>query len=677
MQGLIILIGNQLQYIHLWVVGILLFCFAAAFVFRFWIPAIKLGSHLRAAINSIKIIQEQSSDKILNLEAIANEAMAAENNLRHQWSEYRETLHPQTFIDEVGNEKIGEYRATAMAEIFFSEYSIVNTPLKTEFYKHLPGILTGLGIIGTFLGLITGLIAFSGNPMTTPEAAQQSLKVLIGSVGHAFCVSGLAITLAMICTWIEKFVVTSRYREVEELCHLIDSLFNAGAGEEYLSRLVKASESSATQSAQIKDSLVTDLKQILSELSNKELEAAAKQNELMTGTLADAFAKSMNEPLAQISQAVSHVGSNQGDAVTRLLTDVLVNFSSQMKDMFGGQMTGLNSALQESIRAMQTTVARFDDLAGNLQGAGKNAAETMANQLEEAMKGAQVRQELMNRQMSECVEAIRSLVSESQTEASNKTQEVLRMLSEKVGEVVGTLQTQAENANVRQENRENQLAEHAQSALTNSSELLHALTQEVASASSIMKSSVAQLSDVTRDSIQKLNSGAETLYIAASEFSKAGVTVNGTLNSAVDVAGKFQVASVNLVTASNGVQGVLEDYKKTRDIFAMMVSDLKNTVDTAKREASMTTELVSKLQAGASALGTSNMEAERYLNGVSAVIAQVHQDFASNLNRTLTEGNGKFHTEVAQAAGFLSGSMQQLGDTLDSVLVKLNRNEQH
>ena len=34
---------------------------------------------------------------------------------------------------------------------------MVDAPLRTEFYKHLPGILTGLGIIGTFSGLIIGL----------------------------------------------------------------------------------------------------------------------------------------------------------------------------------------------------------------------------------------------------------------------------------------------------------------------------------------------------------------------------------------------------------------------------------------------------------------------------------------------------------------------------------------
>jgi hypothetical protein len=55
--------------------------------------------------------------------------------------------------------------------MFFSEHALVVTPLKTEFYKHLPGILTGIGIIGTFLGLIMGLSSFD---ISDPEQAQRT-----------------------------------------------------------------------------------------------------------------------------------------------------------------------------------------------------------------------------------------------------------------------------------------------------------------------------------------------------------------------------------------------------------------------------------------------------------------------------------------------------------------------
>ena len=35
-----------------------------------------------------------------------------------------------------------------------------DTSLRADFFKHLPGILSGIGIIGTFVGLLSGLKGF-------------------------------------------------------------------------------------------------------------------------------------------------------------------------------------------------------------------------------------------------------------------------------------------------------------------------------------------------------------------------------------------------------------------------------------------------------------------------------------------------------------------------------------
>jgi hypothetical protein len=64
----------------------------------------------------------------------------------------------------------------------------------------------------------------------------------VQSVGNAFFVSALAIALAMVFTWVEKALLSARYAQVESLQHMIDSLFEAGSGQENLERLVVATE---------------------------------------------------------------------------------------------------------------------------------------------------------------------------------------------------------------------------------------------------------------------------------------------------------------------------------------------------------------------------------------------------------------------------------------------------
>jgi len=684
------------QYWHIALISTVLGLIALGFVFNFILPGLKLGRQQKAAIATLRGLKPEIGTHLTDLDRIAQEAMGNER-LLHCWNEYTETLHPQTRTNEVGQEDVVRWRATAMAESFFTEHALVDTPLKTEFYKHLPGILTGIGIIGTFSGLILGLIDFEVS--TDADQVRRSLAGLIQNVGHAFIVSASAIALAMLFIWIEKSVVTRRYREVETLCSLIDSQFDAGAGEEYLARLVQASETSATQAAQIKDSLVTDLKEVLSELTRQQIEAAAHNNQHLSETLVQTFSDSLKEPIERISQAVERVSGNQGDAVSQLLTDVLSSFSSQMQDMFGGQMKGMNEALQQTALTIQGAAGKFDELAANLQNAGRGAADAMAERLEQVIQTAEARQEAMNARMGEFAEEIRSVVNSSQSETSERMQSLLAEMGEKVAAVVAQLDTQSRNAAEGQQAQQIRLGEelagmigalqeqgkqaaethatqqaefamHTEATVTQMAAQVGELSSAVRAASQEMRGATAQLADTTRDSLERMNKGADTLQVAVGSFSR---TVDGLSDVSDRISGstnKLNLAANALNGATQASMQVINDYRVTRDTFATIVENLKSTIENASKEASLTSELVNRLSSAASMLSAAQKDAEEYLQGVTEVLAEAHEAFAESVEKTLRKGNADFHKELAEAVNLLKGAIQDLGDTLDSAATR-------
>lgn len=637
--------GLVLQYLP-WAVGVVLLVATIFFFRQFFSPSRRLHNELDAAIREVGEIKQRLSDvPIVDLDEI--QAVMATNELRHLWREYAETLHPQRKQDEFGQLKIIRYRATAMAEVFFSEQALVETPLKTAFYKHLPGILTGLGIIGTFSGLIYGLNGFQVTD--DPNAVRASLGTLIQGVGHAFIVSAIAICLAMLCTWWTNRELTLRYRQVEQLCQLVDSFFDAGAGEEYLARLVEASETSATQAIQLKDALVTDLKQILTELTDRQIRE-------MSSGIGQTFADSMREPMERISKAVEGVSSNQGDAVNRMLTDVLSNFSERMEKMFGGQLSGMNELLTQTTQAMQATASRFDQLAANLDTAGKNGAEAMAKRLEQAITSMEARQSVLNKQMGEFVEQIRAMVNQSQTESAQKLQETVGKLGEQVGGMIGQLQESSREHTATQSH-----------AVTNLSRQVEMLITQLVKTSGDLQFSVSALTAVTTSAIDRMNLGAETLVIAADDFAKAGQGVAGTMNAATDATGKIQSSAQSLSTSIVSVQQMFADYWRTSDALAAMLSDLKATMDTAKKEAGLTTQLVSQLKAAADQLGLAQQQADSYLQGINKVLTETHQSFANEIANTLRQGNSQFQQEISSAVSQLSGSIRDFSEALDDL----------
>jgi chorismate mutase len=657
------LVGTFPEFWYVWLVGILLVLILFGFFTMFVFPAYILGRVLNSSIKLLEQVKDRDEGYVADLSVISSGSMA-DRRLAHSWNEYAETLHPQRKIDETGQSKIVRWRATALAETYFSGEAIVDVPLKVDFYKHLPGILTGLGIIGTFLGLITGLSSFD---ISDPAQAQSELKNLINAVGHAFTVSAAAIALAMLFTWFEKSIVNDRHRQVALLRQIVDSMFDAGAGEEYLARLVEASEIQATQAAQIKDALVADLKEILTTLTERQMEALAQNTGQMSVDVGRSIADHLGGPIADIATAVKGVSVNQGEAVNKMLTDVLSGFSAQMQDMFGGQLRGMTDLLMQTSEAMKQTAEKFGRLAGDMDTAGKQAVEAMGERLNHAVTSMEARQQIMNKQMGEYISQIRDLVSQSQTESARKLQETLGQVGEQVAGVVMELRRQAEESDEMQGRRQVRFEESTGKAVEMLSSQMEGLLVKSIETNKVLQDTVAKLADVTNTAISGMNQGAETLYIAANDFAKAGQGVAETMRAATEATGNIKSASGILTTATTATKEVLLDYARTRDSFAAMVGELKSVTENARRDAAMTSEIVARIEAAAERLGEAQQQIEEYLKGVNDVLTKTHESFSENVVKTLREGNRQFQDELRKAVDMVSAAVRDLADTLEDV----------
>lgn len=654
-----------MEYWHIGLVAIILAFLAGDFVVRFVGQSKRLSAELIQSLAALRAIRSQAgSGEVTELDEIAIKAMSGPA-LSHLWREYVKTLHPQRVADSEGQMLIARWRSTALAESFFTEQAIVDSRLKTEFYKHLPGVLTGLGIIGTFLGLIKGLVSFDVS--LDPAKAQEQLRNLVNSVGHAFFVSASAIGLAMVFTWIEKSHVTARCRQVEELRELIDSFFTGGAGEEYLERLAVSSENAATQSSQIKDALVADLKEILTTLAHQQMAAQAQNVGQMSADVGKAIADSLSGPMEAISQAVQGVGANQGDAVNKMLTDVLASFASQMRDMFGGQMADMSKLIVSASESMQATAVQFQQLAANMDSAGTSTVDAMGERLGKALEAMDARQAAMNDQMGAFVEQIRAMVSESQTESSQKLKDTLTAVGDQVVGVVEQLRHQAEQAAESQGERNLRFEQTTGQAIGSLSGQVEQLLAQSMETNKSLQNTVASLAQASDKAISGMNSGAQTLQIAANDFAKAGQGVTETMRASATATEAIKAASTQLTMSNDAARAIFADYGKTRDTFAMMVADLKATVENARRDASMTSELIARMEAATQQLAIAQKQSEEYLQGVSDVLVSAHESFRENVERTLREGNRQFQSELSSSVNLLSGAIKNLGDVVDDI----------
>jgi len=211
----------------------------------------------------------------------------------------------------------------------------------------------------------------------------------------------------MVVTFCEKWRYARLLHLTDELCRAIDRLYSAGVGEEYLRRLVAASEQAVTNSQQLKDSLVGELGNILERLAEKQIEPAGRHSAELRASL--------QQPIEAVAQGFSEFGRSQGQAIGAGLQDQMAAFAGKLDQLLGGQVGQAKELQAETVRALQTAVATFQSMAQSVSAAGETATSTMSAQLRQAIDDMAARQGQMNDAMRAFVDEMRGNAERSQS----------------------------------------------------------------------------------------------------------------------------------------------------------------------------------------------------------------------------------------------------------------------
>ncbi|MNZ19479.1 hypothetical protein D3C78_365070 [compost metagenome] len=576
--------------------------------------------------------------------------------LKHLWEEFADTLHELRKASS-GELVLSEVRATVPAEVLFNKEVLVDSRMFDEFTRHLPGVLTGLGIIGTFAGLLQGLSDFDP---TSSEKAVAGLKPLLDGVSHAFVASGTAIGCAMVVVFISRFVLAYFYRLVERLAHGIDSLYATGAGEEYLARLVKSSEQSEANTAQLKDALVEDLSKLMTNLVERQIAAQQGATIELGRAIGDSITDALEVPLKRVSDAMENTAKGNGEQVSGMLETLLTGFMAKLEDTFGGQMRGINEQMQNSMNAMTAVQGSLQELLADIKKTNEHAADQMSGKLEDAMKKAADNQQLLTDQMRQFVQDFRSLVNEEQDKSKRAMDDaVMKVLGEvalsmeRMEQVRKAAATEESSRNAELGNKTNQLV----GGLTTQVDgLLKAVADQVTKT----QQNIDAFGSVSLRAIDGMNQGALTMGTAAQRFETASNSVSGVLEGSSRLSEQMVTAAAGLQSASTAVQRSVEQYDATRKTVDAQVASLTGLIESARREAGLSKELIESMKASVESLRRAEGESRSHLDQVNAALEKAFSDFGSALVSQIKNTIAETDRHLAQGTGHLTGVVQEL-----------------
>lgn len=256
--------------------------------------------------------------------------------LQENWQDFSKTLHEQVTVH--GNGLTSKrYRMTSPISNFFTAASVIDKPLRVNYFKHLPGILTGIGIIGTFSGLLFGLSNFD---TSSPEVISQSVSLLLAGVRDAFYASAFAITAAMVITHVEKLFYQRCLTSLEDLNDSVSRMFEGGVHEEYLAKLAHTVHDPAEQARHIRDELNKALTPLISSLE--------KSQQNMANSIADAIAQALGTANNKLSNQIENALQRQVKAPIDALSNQLLNKQTPLLDQKQDFARKIVRAQQES-----------------------------------------------------------------------------------------------------------------------------------------------------------------------------------------------------------------------------------------------------------------------------------------------------------------------------------------
>ena len=606
-------------------------------------------------------------------------------------------------------------RATAPAGYFFSLSSLVETPLKSDLFKHLPGILTALGIIGTFLGLISGLNQFD---TTDPDKINGSVTALLHKVESAFIFSATAIFLATVVTGVEKFQAQRRAAELEKVTEAIDGLFDAGVGEEYLARLVQSSSDNATQTKHLKDSLVEDLKVMLTTLT----ESHAQQNAAMAKSLSDSqqqasltmaekistsIQEALTEPLNHIAGSIQAVSGDQSSQVQNLLSDVLSAFMDKLDHSFGEQFNHIGVVLNQTVASMTEMQLSFKNLVEDMRHAsidsGKAAQEqiqqtlqtlnehqanlqkgmadmleglsaaaaNMSDQGQAAFNANDERQRLMEDQMKQFIESIQAQVGQAQQTSIAEVSASLTQLSEHLNTVLNRFEENREKTDNASQATQQQLHEATRAFVADLSQQTSALLDGLKTDRSASMAAFEQLTSKTEKIIGGMKEGAETMQLAAEQFEAAGDSVTNNLSAA-----NLTLQSMNQSTQSlTGASGILSTTLNTLTAessqnhvrMEKMVTAFESVLEKVTTEAETRSDLVTDFSQIQSKMAEVNQEYADYLEKFNRIISDSFTQFSSGVTQNLEKTLGSLDGQLSRAVNSLASGVENLEEAIESL----------
>jgi len=247
--------------------------------------------------------------------------------------------------------------------------------LNLRFYNAVPGLLTGLGILGTFIGITYGLSHLNLKPSQSPKQLMVGIHGLLSGASIAFTTSIWGIVFSIFFSSFEKHYVNKLGYAVGVLQKNIDKIFVRSTPESWLSDIYKETCEQSKELKKFNTDLAISIasaldEQLASSLTpalDKLLSAIEALNSAGATSVAEQIGKSAGEEVKRLTDVFGRLGSKLEESIERTQTiqqgmdDSLKDNMNKLTESISGYTSSLGEQTNEISNTMQSQIKALSD----------------------------------------------------------------------------------------------------------------------------------------------------------------------------------------------------------------------------------------------------------------------------------------------------------------------------
>lgn len=456
------------------------------------------------------------------------------------------------------------------------------------------GTMTGLGILGTFVGLIIGLKGLSADP----NEIMESIAPLIGGMKVAFLTSVFGVSASLLFNWYYHHQRSTAESAMEHFLQSFYTYVSPRTDHAYSEELLRYERKQAQLMEEfavvVARELSVNVAAILPEAVNQAvipqltgltervegvIELLAEQQESSIERIVNQFVKHMDKSMANqmsaLGNSIREMASVQSQTrsqmrdVSGILKDTTVKFESYVNKLNENQKTGIAQLTQYQKQAEETLGAL---------GRVVTQCEEMEKTLEQLLRNLDSRQELQRRQMEAEEKALSDSLREQRDITKDTADKMLRLVAERSSDLVRVLGSSSKSMITELTDIHTEVKKQQQAQLEQSRQIQQTLNEEQEKRTEqlrqIQEEFAVGMGQLLSGVQREMKSVAETTERAASNVQNSTNTFSNSVENAV------YGAEYHIKQVQESMDEVQRQLSSASDSMSNIVTQLQNLSNT-------------------------------------------------------------------------------------------------